>query len=276
MSWYPELQARADELAAQVKDEPEESALRLTHEHLNHLLTYLKETYGNTLDTLSSLLEHGQITFELLWSLFVPGKTTLYALCPITSEPRALRLVHAELCQKADSQAPVSAAYDPTGLLTSKNSQEQQMQFFWRLVVEYVEVDIQAHGDNAGDIGSSSSAQPKKDVRPTFGYAGLGRVIDVPRFKGAKKISSLVAYPIQYYPGLGGVDGLKERLIKRGKKWAEFAGGMHHVAYRGLAFKFKETSHIKFSVSLTSPVHVAGYPDAKAVIGELSDHDRPK
>ncbi|KAL1948228.1 hypothetical protein VTO73DRAFT_12303 [Trametes versicolor] len=280
LSWYPELQARADELAAQVKDEPEESALRLTHEHLNHLLTYLKETYGNTLDTLSSLLEHGQITFELLWSLFVPGKTTLYALCPITSEPRALRLVHAELCQKADSQAPVSAAYDPTGLLTSKNSQEQQMQFFWRLVVEYVEVDIQAHGDSAGDIGSSSSAQPKKDVCPTFGYAGLGRVIDVPRFKGAKKISSLVAYPIQYYPGLGGVDGLKERLIKRGKKWAEFAGGMHHVAYRGLAFKFKETSHIKFSVNSRIMIDrktfadtVPNYPMLPRVSKTLSGQD---
>lgn len=270
------MQARADELSIQVKDEPEESALRRTHEHLKHLLSYLKETYGNTLDTLASLLEHGQITFELLWSLFVPGKTTLYALCPITSEPRALRLVHAELCQKADSQAPVSAAYDPTGLLTSKNSQEQQMQYFWRLVVEYVEVDIAAQGDSANDIDNGSSAQPRKDVRPTFGFAGLGRVIDVARFKGAKKISSLVAYPIQYYPGPGGVEGLRERLVKRGKKWAEFAGGMHHVAYRGLAFKFKETSHIKFSVSLALPVHAAVYPDAEMMTGELSDHDRPK
>ena len=65
------------------------------------------------------------ITFELLWSLLVPDKTIL---CPITSaEPQCVRLVHAELCQNADQKTPISAANDPTGLLYSKESQEQQM-----------------------------------------------------------------------------------------------------------------------------------------------------
>ena len=247
------MQAHADELAGKIESEPEDSPLRCTHDHLAHLISYLKATYGSTLDNLASLLKHDEITFELLWSLFVPGKTTLYMLCPITSEPRCVRLVHAELCQKADHQAPVSAAYDPTGLLTSKASQEQQMQYFWRLVVEYVEADIGAPADSLGELGTGVNARAAGQ-KPGFGYAGLGRVIDVPRFKGTKKISSLIAYPIQHYPGPGGVAGLKQRLIERGKKWASLAGGMHHVAYRGLGFRFKEVSHIKASVSPVIPL----------------------
>ncbi len=229
-----------------MQNEPEDSPLRRTHDHLAHLLGYLKDTYSSTLDNLASLIKHDEITFDLLWSLFVPGKTTLYMLCPITSEPRCVRLVHSELCQKADHNAAVSAAYDPTGLLTSKNSQEAQMQYFWRLVLEYIEVDIGAPAENLGDLGTGANVERAK--RMPFGYAGLGRVIDIPRFKGTKKISQLAAYPVQYYSGPGGVDGLKERLISRGKKWAQIAGGMHHVAYRGLAFRFKETSYIKHSV----------------------------
>ncbi|KAI0771305.1 P-loop containing nucleoside triphosphate hydrolase protein [Trametes elegans] len=250
LGWYPELQAHATELEDQIKDEPEDSPGRRKHAHLNHLLLYLKETYGSTLENLASLLEHDEITFDLLWALFVPGKTTIYMLCPITSEPRALRLVHAELCQKADSQAAVSAAYDPTGLLTSKGSQEQQMQFFWRLVVEYVEVDI---GSLADDL---PSARPPADAPPSFGVAGLGRVVDVHRFKGTKKISELVAYPIQYYPGPGGVEGLKTRLVERGKKWAQFAGGMNHVAYRGLGFKYQEQAHMHIKYSVNSRIMI--------------------
>ena len=244
------MQAHADELAGKIESEPEDSPLRRTHDHLAHLISYLKATYGSTLDNLASLLKHDEITFELLWSLFVPGKTTLYMLCPITSEPRCVRLVHAELCQKADHQAPVSAAYDPTGLLTSKASQEQQMQYFWRLVVDYVEVDIGGPAENLGDLGTGANV--KRPQTSPFGYAGLGRVIDVGRFKGTKKISSLVAYPIKYYAGPGGVAGLKERLIARGKRWTKVAGGMHHVAYRGLAFKFKDTinTHLKLSVRI--------------------------
>ena len=109
-------------------------------------------------------------------------------------------------------------------------------------------VSIQPSTLQAWSLTGAGAAVRSKQ-RDTFGYAGLGRVIDIPRFKGAKKISSLLAYPIKYYPGPGGMDGLKKRLVERGKKWATLAGGMHHVAYRGLAFRFKEVSHIKASVS---------------------------
>ncbi|KAI8996643.1 P-loop containing nucleoside triphosphate hydrolase protein [Trametes punicea] len=280
LAWYPEFLGHSENLENKLKTEPEDSSLRNTYEHLNHLLSYLKDTYSAPLESLASLLEHGEITFDLLWALFVPGKTTIYTLCPVTSEPRALRLVHAELCQKADSQAPVSAAFDPTGLLTSRSSQEQQMQYFWRLVVEYVEVDIGGPADNLGELGTGLGTSTQNDAPSAFGYAGLGRVIDVPRFKGAKKISTLAAYPIEHYSGPGGVEGLKERLIQRGKKWAELAGGMHHVAYRGLAFKFKERTYIKFSVNSRIMIDrktfadtVPNYPMLPRVTKTLSGQD---
>ncbi|KAI0356819.1 P-loop containing nucleoside triphosphate hydrolase protein [Trametes cingulata] len=282
LAWYPELQAHADDLATKVTGEPEDPHQR-TLLHLQHLLGYLKQTYSSTLETLKSLVEHGDITFDLLWALFVPGKTTLYTLCPITSEPRALRLIHTELCQKADSQAAVSAAFDPTGLLASKGSQEQQMQYFWRLVVEYIEVDIGSHTDaQARGSGAASGAKPRSDARPSFGYAGLGRVLDVPRFKGTKKISSLVVFPIEHYTGPGGVEGLKQRLIERGKKWVQVAGGMHHVAYRGLAFQFqfKDKIYVKYSVNSRIMIDrktfadmVPNYPMLPRVSKTLSGQD---
>ncbi|KAI0752423.1 P-loop containing nucleoside triphosphate hydrolase protein [Daedaleopsis nitida] len=280
LAWFPELQAHLDSLAAKLPNEPEDqdTAVRRTHAHLAHLLGYLRETYGSTLDNLASLLKHDEITFDLLWSLFVPGKTILYVLCPITSEPRCVRLVLSELCQKADNQAPVSAAYDPTGLLTSKTSQEQQIQFFWRLVVEYVEVDIGGPAENLGDLGTG--ANPPRPQASPYGYAGMGRVVDVPRFKGTKKISSLITYPIQYYAGPGGMVGLKERLVARGRKWATLAGGMHHVAYRGLAFRYKETTHIKHSVNSRIMIDrktfadtVPNYPTLPRVMKNLAGQD---
>ncbi|OBZ76249.1 hypothetical protein A0H81_02954 [Grifola frondosa] len=177
-----------------------------------------------------------------------------------------------------DAQAPVSAAFDPTGLLTNKQGQEQQMQYFWRLVVEYVEADIGLPGDHLGELGSGPSQEEKEPTR--FGYAGLGRVLDIQRFKGTKKIAELMAYPIQYYPGPGGVQGLKERLVQRGKKWVELAGGMHHVAYRGLAFRFKDTGYLRHSVNSRIMVDrktfadiVPNYPKLPHVTKTLSGQD---
>lgn len=108
----------------------------------------------------------------------------------------------------------------------------------WRLVVEYVEADVA----ELGERGETPSGH-------TFGYAGLGVVLDIATFTGAKKIARLPTYPIQYYAGPGGVDGLKERLIRRGKKWAAIAGGVNHLAYRGIAWRWHQKSYVKHSVA---------------------------
>ncbi|KAH9940253.1 P-loop containing nucleoside triphosphate hydrolase protein [Amylocystis lapponica] len=217
LSWLPELDAYAAELAASLPSEPTDSVLHTKHAHLQHLLVYLRTTHATTLATLASLLSHDEITFELLWALFIPRKTILYMLCPVTGEPRAVRLVHAERCQKLKNPM---AAEDPMEAFVGVDVVKQNnQQMIWRLVVEYVEADI--------------------DAPATFGYACLG-ALNIPGFAGARKISGFQAYPIAYYPGPGGAEGLKERLAERGRKWAMIAGGMHHMAYRGMAFRWEE------------------------------------
>ncbi|KAH9922160.1 P-loop containing nucleoside triphosphate hydrolase protein [Amylocystis lapponica] len=264
LGWIPELDAYAAELEASLPSEPADSVLHTKHAHLQHLLTYLRTTHATSLAALASLLSHDEITFELLWALFVPRKTILYILCPITGEPRAVRLVHAEWCQKVRNPGiPMSAADDTTGVFVGVGvvSQDDQ-QMLWRLVVEYIEADVGAPA-----------------ASPAFGYARLG-ALDIPSFAGARKISSLPAYPIAYYPGPGGPEGLKERLAERGRKWVGIAGGMHHMAYRGMAFRWKERLYIKFNVDSRVMVDrqtfvdiVPNYPKFPVVTKTLSGDD---
>ncbi|KAI0922610.1 hypothetical protein AcV5_009538 [Taiwanofungus camphoratus] len=239
LAWLPELQKYCEDITKKFGSEPADSPIHETHAHLEHLLKYLSTTHASTLATLSSLLAHDEINFDLLWAIYVPRKTILYTLCPITGEPRAVRLVQAQCCQKIDMDKPLPIAYDPIGLSVNKN-QDAQVHYLWRLVVDYVEADVGVPGEDADES--------RRDRPPQFGYAGLSSVLDVNNFKGTKKISKLPAFPIQYYSGPGGVEGLKDRLIKRGKKWAGIAGGIHHLAYRGIAFRWVKKMYVRFSV----------------------------
>lgn len=229
MGWLSELKAYDSTLASEAEKTAEDSDTRIRSAHLQHLLTYLTATYDSTLKTLSSLTSHGEITFDLLWALYIPNKTTLYMLCPVTNEPRAVRLIHAEKCQKPDQPGHVSAAFDPSGLSIGSDGGNEHSKLMWRLVVEYVEVDIGTRKEpGVGTVG--------------FGWAGLGTVVDIPGFAGAKKITDLGVFPFDYYLGPGGPDGLRQRLIERGKKWAGMAGGVHHLFYQGIAYQFKRNS----------------------------------
>ncbi|TCD68283.1 hypothetical protein EIP91_011249 [Steccherinum ochraceum] len=240
LGWLPELRDHSEAIEAKLEGLPDDAPERTTMAHLHYLLSYLTATYSDTLSTLSSLLSHGEIIFDLLWALFVPSKTILYIHCPATNEPRAVRLIHAEKCQKHDSgPGAVSAAYDPSGLTISGVDGNEYSKLLWRLVVEYVEVDIGTRKEpvSGGSVG--------------FGYAGLGTVLDIPGFVGAMKISELGVFPIQYYAGPGGPEGLRTRLITRGKKWVEMAGGAHHLAYSGIAYQHRKNppGYVKCNVN---------------------------
>ena len=63
--------------------------------HLEFLLDFLRVEFKPTLDSLKSLLKHGEITYELLWALLRP-QTILYITDPSTGQPRVARLIHAD------------------------------------------------------------------------------------------------------------------------------------------------------------------------------------
>ncbi len=58
-------------------------------EHLCLLIDHLKHTYATTSQRLDSMLQHGQITYDLLWALFKPG-SHVYTTCFGTGEPRCV------------------------------------------------------------------------------------------------------------------------------------------------------------------------------------------
>ncbi|GAB0139074.1 hypothetical protein EsDP_00007290 [Epichloe bromicola] len=57
--------------------------------HLLLLIDHLKHTYACTLQRLESMLQHGHITYDLLWALFKPG-CHVYTTCIGTKEPRCV------------------------------------------------------------------------------------------------------------------------------------------------------------------------------------------
>ena len=61
-----------------------------THaKHLLLLIDHLKHAYASTLQRLESMLQHGHITYDLLWALFKPG-CHVYTTCIGTKEPRCV------------------------------------------------------------------------------------------------------------------------------------------------------------------------------------------
>ena len=58
-------------------------------EHLLLLIDHLKHAYASTLQRLESMLQHGHITYDLLWALFKPG-CHVYTTCIGTKEPRCV------------------------------------------------------------------------------------------------------------------------------------------------------------------------------------------
>ncbi|KAJ5830859.1 Spastin [Penicillium chrysogenum] len=57
--------------------------------HLLLLIEHLKHKYTSTLQRLESMLQHGHITYDLLWALFKPG-CHVYTTCIGTKEPRCV------------------------------------------------------------------------------------------------------------------------------------------------------------------------------------------
>ncbi|KAI1174618.1 P-loop containing nucleoside triphosphate hydrolase protein [Nemania sp. FL0916] len=63
----------------------------------------------------------------------------------------------------------------------------------------------------------------------------VSRLFTIPRYEGEKNITSLPVYPLQHSKE----DGLRERLVRRGKMFVEVAA-VKHMYYAGLTLKTRE------------------------------------
>lgn len=205
MAFLPEFEAYAT--ALRVKGDKTENDETMSS-HLDFFLDYIRTEHASTLDTLSNLLAHDEITFDLLWALLVP-RIVFLTLSPITGEWRAVRLLHAErgtLC----SGIPC-----------------------WDFEAEYVEYNEDYHMEHSAP-----------DV-PKFGLE-RSPTLSIPIFDGAAKISSLPHYPMKYHLQ---VDGIKARLIERGRKWCALQG-VHHKYFKGAGV---DQNSVKYNVRTSIP-----------------------
>jgi hypothetical protein len=77
----------------------------------------------------------------------------------------------------------------------------------------------------------------------TWGMGGMD--VDVPSFKGARKITSLPCYPLKYHKDEAGIRAL---LVERGKKFVSLQG-VHYKSHEGLAYYKKKRQIIKVNIS---------------------------
>lgn len=95
-----------------------------TAEHLSFLIHFLEAEYAAVLQEIKTFTSHGEITFDLLWAIFLPA-SVIFTLCETTSEPRAVRLREISLEKR---------------FMTGES--------YWKLKCEYVE----ANDDSSGPI----------------------------------------------------------------------------------------------------------------------------
>ena len=137
---------------------PEEISQQIDHVKL--LIEYLNTDYAGIKATLYPLLANSMITFDLLWAILKPN-TMMYTTCAGSNEPRAFKLEYA-----------------------GKESSFMRGKW-WGIEGKYLEY--------AGKDGKPSEAG-----REVGGFGWGTIMVDIDGFKGARKISSLSCYPLEY------------------------------------------------------------------------------
>ena len=188
-NYLPELETYLTEHEA--SEEPNSKTVA----HLKLLIEYIQADYGDIQRRLFPMLANAEITFELLWALFLPN-SLLFTIDPGSGEDRMIKLDWVELRETPDRGR------------------------FYQLDCHYVEFD--------GKI---------------FGEATC--TLEIPEFRGVRKIDQLGVYPIQYHTK---EEGLKQKLIERGKKFCELKG-MHYRMYKGIAYFKKKKGFVKVNIN---------------------------
>jgi len=87
-----------DEVRENEKALPEETQNKNKITHLSILIEYLNTDYAPVAKILYPLLKHHEVTYDLLWALFLPN-TLVYTICAGSNEPRCLKLDHSQYKQ---------------------------------------------------------------------------------------------------------------------------------------------------------------------------------
>jgi hypothetical protein len=86
-NYLPQL----ENILSNEKEKPIDLQNQTLINHVTDLVEYVTIDYASVAKLLYPLLQHQEITFELLWALFLPN-TLIYTICPGTKEPRCLKL----------------------------------------------------------------------------------------------------------------------------------------------------------------------------------------
>jgi hypothetical protein len=155
----PALQKRKAE--EESKESPDPKLL----EDINEVIVFIHEDFGPKVDSIESLHHHGQITYEMLWTLFAPG-STIIERSPTTHELQAFKF--------------------------SQGTYEQEGSISW------YDIDaLMIHHDGED-----------------FGWAE--KTLKIPAFNGAKAISSLDVFPLQFNANK---ESLQQTFINRGTQF---------------------------------------------------------
>lgn len=211
ITFYAALREHLEELQDDNTEE-EEGKPRVAGQ-LALLLDFVKTEYAKMLERIDSLLEHGEITFDLLWAILLP-EIEYFTLDPKCGKPRTVIL------KWATEGCGMTGPY-------------------YTLDCEYVEA-FGNQPDTTRD-GEDIACTDKK----RFGRAKMTTMIM--GFQGSIKIHQLRMFPIDYHPKR---DEIRARLIERGRKWAAH-DGIHHKHYSGIAF-LDETKRIFVSLFVIS------------------------
>ena len=104
-----------------------------------------------------------------------------------------------------------------------------------------------------------------------FGFGGLSE--EIGDFRGARKITSLGCYPLEYHKNKV---QLRQDLIERGKKFVSL-GGVHYKSHQGMAYYKKKKAVIKVNINgriMVDPsIHRRINPNYPISLVRPKDHD---
>ena len=158
IAYLPQLQMLVDKMKSEQVNQDGLTKL----EHLEFLISFIKDEYRDLVSEISSYLQHGEITFEHLWAIML-HHVPLYTTCTVSSQPR---------------------------ILWVNGTRNVEIEGRPACIVEAQGIDYNAQ------FHSEDSGQQEK-----FGFSEVNVPL-IWEFKGAVKINQLAAFPLEYHPDL--------------------------------------------------------------------------